>query len=65
MIVTYLYIGLGFYLGLAASNPKSFGTSDLSGLIRGILMGFLFWPIGIMFKIALFVYELKEKRGAK
>jgi hypothetical protein len=40
----YLLIGVGFYLGVGCSNPKSYKKIE-AGHIKGLMFGVLLWPI--------------------
>lgn len=58
MIELYFAIGAGFYLGLAMNNVESFKTNTpVIYILGGILLGFVFWPIGVIVKITLIVTE--------
>jgi hypothetical protein len=42
---------MGLYVGLALKNPMRFLEANTAGLIRGLILGILFWPIGIMIEL--------------
>lgn len=50
LIVAYLLIGFGFYLGLAVGRLRKFKGVSTLALIKGILLGVLCWPIAAAFK---------------
>ncbi len=55
----YFTFGLGLYLGLALKDPKGFLKADAAGLMRGLILGILFWPIGLIVQV-LFVIDQLE-----
>lgn len=62
MIGLYFAFGVGFYLGLAVKDPKGFTDADAASLIRGLLLGIVFWPIGLIVQI---IFALGELNGDK
>lgn len=62
MIAEYLIFGAGFYIGLALNNPTSFMDVDTAALFRGILLCFIFWPIGLIVKLILLMGESNDRR---
>lgn len=62
MIIEYLIFGAGFYIGLALNNPSSFVDADAAALLRGILLCFVFWPIGLIIKLILVIGNPNERR---
>lgn len=51
IVIAYFSFGAGMYIGLALNNPMSFMDADAASLIRGFLIGFIFWPVGLVVKI--------------
>lgn len=51
IFAAYALFGAGFYIGLALNNPDSFLEASAVSLIRGLLIGFIFWPIGLVVKL--------------
>lgn len=51
IIIIYFIFGAGFYIGLTANNPCSFKNGTTASLIRGFLLGFIFWPVGLIYSI--------------
>lgn len=48
-ILSYYFIfGLGFYVGMSLKDPKVFIGTDLAGVLKGLLLGLVFWPLGIV-----------------
>lgn len=47
-IFGYLFFGLGFYIGLALNNPKSFRNVHLASIIRGLVFAIILWPISLI-----------------
>lgn len=52
-IIMYLIFGAGFYIGLAMNSSMEFLNVPLVGLLRGFILCFLFWPIGLIAKIVM------------
>jgi hypothetical protein len=50
-LACWLSIGLGFYLGLWMNNPLGWMKASAASLLRGLLLGIPFWPVGIVIKI--------------
>jgi len=63
MIALYFAVGIGFYLGLALKDPKGFINADSAAIIRGLLLGVVFWPIGMIVQTYLSIEALNEKKG--
>ena len=62
MIEVYLAIGLGFYVGLALKDPKGFIDANSAALIRGFLLGVIFWPIGVVVQTVFAIDELRNEK---
>lgn len=56
----YFIFGIGFYIGLACKEPEGFVNSSVAGLIRGLLLGILFWPIGIVVSLVFAMDRLRN-----
>lgn len=54
----YLAIGTGFYVGTALGNLSSFVNASLAGLFRGLLVGFVAWPIGVILQL---IFAVKDE----
>jgi hypothetical protein len=52
-LVLYFTFGVGLYIGLTLNNPMSFLKASAAAIIRGLLLGIVFWPIGIIIKIVM------------
>lgn len=64
LIYSYLVFGLGFYVGLALNNLESFSRADTLSIIRGFLVGCIFWPIGIILKAYwYYIMIIESKKG--
>jgi hypothetical protein len=61
-LTVYLSVGCGFYLGLSAMNPFGFVDANAAGLIRGFLLGLVFWPVGLMYQV---YHAIKALEGGK
>lgn len=49
MIFTpYLLVGLGVWLAASAANMESFRGASVISILRGLLLGLLLWPIGLV-----------------
>lgn len=57
----YLAFGLGFYIGLALKNPEGFIKADAASLVRGLIIGILIWPIGVIVETVWAIQRLNEK----
>lgn len=44
-MITYLLVGVVFYLAMFAFNHETFQDATLVSLVRGFVLGILFWPI--------------------
>jgi len=55
----YLVFGLGFYLGLAIQDPEGFVQADAAAILRGLLLGVVFWPIGLAIKTYFAIEKLR------
>lgn len=62
MIAEYLIFGAGLYIGLALNSYTSFMDADAGALLRGFLLCFIFWPIGLVIKLIVVIGELNERR---
>jgi len=51
LIILYFIFGDGFYVGLCCNNSKGFVGADCSSILRGVLIGLIFWPIGLIYSI--------------
>lgn len=58
----YIFFGLGFYIALTTCNPKGFAKADMASLLRGILLGLVFWPIGLIFQIYIAIKLLESNK---
>lgn len=56
----YLIFGCGMYVGMALNNPQSFTKADSASLIRGAILCFLIWPIGLISKLIMILLEPNE-----
>ena len=50
-MISYFLIGAGFYVGLACKDPHGFVNANSASLIRGFLLGVVFWPVGLIVQI--------------
>lgn len=60
LIGLYLAFGLGFYIGMSVKDPTGFLQANPAGLIRGLILGFIVWPVGLIFSVYLAIEELNE-----
>jgi len=47
-IIIYLVFGLGFYVALSMSRWDSFKGSDWKSIARGVVFGWILWPLAIL-----------------
>ena len=59
-MILYLTFGLGFYIGMALQNPTSFTNADTASLLRGLILGVLAWPIGVMYQLYVVLDKMKK-----
>lgn len=59
LICLYFSFGCGFYIGTSVARVASFVSADLASLLRGILLGLVFWPIGLIIQT---IYAVDESR---
>lgn len=59
MIGLYFAFGVGFYVGLALKDPRGFVKADTASLLRGIVLGIVFWPIGLIVQTVFAIGKLK------
>jgi uncharacterized membrane protein (DUF373 family) len=45
----YIIFGLGFYLGLAMFARETFYKASVFSIIKGIILGIVLWPIGMIY----------------
>lgn len=62
IFVNYLIFGLGFYIGLCLSNLETFDDTDFIDGVRGFLLGFVFWPVGIAYLVHTEYNRRKRER---
>lgn len=60
IFIAYFAFGIGFYVALTMSNPKSFINATTADIMRGILVALIFWPIGLMIQVYVHMME-REK----
>ncbi len=46
-MLIYILIGIGFYVGLALARQKTFEGKEVRGIILGLALGILLWPIAM------------------
>ena len=54
LIGLYLAFGLGFYIGMSVIK------ADAASLLRGLILAFIAWPVGLIFSVYLAIEELNE-----
>lgn len=59
LLGAYLLIGVGVYLGVAASHMETFNGASTFSIIKGAVLGFLLWPVGL----AIVSYNSKENKS--
>jgi hypothetical protein len=47
----YLAIGVGMYAGMCLKDPSGFVKADAASLLRGLIIGIPFWPIGVIIQL--------------
>ena len=57
MLVGYLLVGVGFYVGAAVKDPRGFSDASAASLIRGLIIGIPFWPIGLIIQL---IYVMRD-----
>jgi hypothetical protein len=57
----YFIFGAGFYVGMCSMNPVGFVEAPLVGIIRGLLIGFVLWPVGLIWNVVVAIDELKDR----
>lgn len=62
IIGMYLVFGFGFYLGLALKDPKGFINADVDSMTRGMFLGILFWPVGLIVQTHWAINKLSEPK---
>lgn len=60
MLAVYFSFGLGFYTGLALKDPMGFVNASSADLIRGLLLGIVFWPIGLVIQIIFTIERMNN-----
>ena len=60
LIGLYLAFGLGFYIGMSVKDPTGFIKADAASLLRGLILAFIAWPVGLIFSVYLAIEELNE-----
>ncbi len=60
-LLAYFMFGAGMYVGMALNNPMSFLDANAASLIRGLLICFVFWPIGLIVKLITIMVGTDEK----
>lgn len=43
----YLLFGLGVYTGIACSRLHTFKGASTFSIVKGLILGFLLWPVGL------------------
>jgi len=56
----YLAVGIGFYMGLALKDRKSFSGATWSEIADGLILGIPLWPIGVV--VMLFLLKEDERK---
>jgi hypothetical protein len=64
-MIIYLAFGLGFYIGLSLKDPQGFVKASLASLLRGLLLGIFFWPIGLIVQTYFSLNLLKRSSEVK
>lgn len=60
MIAIYFAAGIGFYIGIAMKDPKSFVKADMASLLRGLLLGLVAWPLGMVVQLYFCMEEMNQ-----
>ena len=53
VLTGYFAFGIGFYLAFTMCNIKSFMDASAADILRGILVGLVLWPIGLIVQVYL------------
>lgn len=51
ILIAYIFTGIGFYFGLCLKNIKAFQYATTADIIRGLLLGLIFWPVGLVVQL--------------
>lgn len=66
MISLYFTFGIGFYVGLCLKEPHGFTSARPADIFRGLILGILFWPIGLIIQTVWAIDSLKApERGER
>ena len=57
-LLGYLLLGIGFYIGMVLNNHKTFIGAPTSSVINGLLLGLVFWPIGMVVKLIMVIVPI-------
>jgi hypothetical protein len=57
----YLTFGLGFYTAASLFNLHTFKSATPMSVLRGLLLGVLLWPIGVIVILGLSYQGRNEK----
>ncbi len=58
LIIYYLLIGVGFWMGLSVARLKTFKNASFFSVLKGLLFGILAWPFAL-----IFVYKTYDEAG--
>jgi hypothetical protein len=55
-----MIFGFAFYLGLCLKDPLGFIKAGMDSLARGLFLGTLFWPVGLVVQTYWAIKTIEE-----
>lgn len=59
-LMAYVSFGAGFYIAMCSIDPLGFVKASFAGLLRGMLIGLVFWPIGLIYNVIMAIKVLED-----
>lgn len=63
ILVWYFSFGIGFYVGMCVKDPWGFVDASVAAILRGLLLGIVFWPIGLIIQVVFALFEMEVSDG--
>lgn len=63
ILIWYFSFGIGFYVGMCVKNPWGFAKASVAAILRGILLGIFFWPIGLIVQVVFVLIDMEVSNG--